>query len=124
MKVLIPGGSGLVGRALSQELIASGHSCLILSRRPGVPADLPDGIRVATWDGTSTEDLRPLLEGIDAVVHLMGESIGAGRWTPPRKREILEARTLVDRFLMVYEDVYRHLDQNPEFNPIDESELN
>jgi Lon protease-like protein len=41
-----------------------------------------------------------------------------------RKREILEARTLVDRFLMVYEDVYRHLDQNPDFNEIDESELN
>jgi Lon protease-like protein len=41
-----------------------------------------------------------------------------------RKREILEARTLVDRFLMVYEDVYRHLDQNPEFSELDENQLN
>lgn len=41
-----------------------------------------------------------------------------------RKQQILEAATLVDRFLMVYEDVYRHLDLNPEFGNLDETELN
>jgi Lon protease-like protein len=41
-----------------------------------------------------------------------------------RKQAILEAPTLVGRFLMVYEDVYRHLDQNPEFGDLDETELN
>lgn len=41
-----------------------------------------------------------------------------------RKQRILEAATQVDRFLMVYEDVYRHMDVNPEFDEIDESELN
>jgi Lon protease-like protein len=41
-----------------------------------------------------------------------------------RKQQILEAATQVDRFLMVYEDVYRHLDLNPDLDEIDESELN
>ena len=41
-----------------------------------------------------------------------------------RKQQILEAPTQVDRFLMVYEDVYSHLDLNPELDAIDDSELN
>lgn len=44
--------------------------------------------------------------------------------TADRKQRILEAPTVVDRFLMVYEDVFRHMDVNPEFDDIDESELN
>jgi uncharacterized protein (TIGR01777 family) len=97
MKVLIPGGSGLVGRALSQELLSNGHSVLILSRRRGAIPGLPAGAQVTAWNGTSVEDLRPLLEGIDAVVNLAGESIGAGRWTAARKRAILESRTETSR---------------------------
>lgn len=92
MRVLIPGGSGLVGRALSQELISNGHSCLILSRRPDALSRIPTGAQLGSWAGTSAADLRPLLEGVDAVVHLMGESIGAGRWTPAAKRAILDSR--------------------------------
>jgi hypothetical protein len=41
-----------------------------------------------------------------------------------RKQQILEAPTQVDRFLMVYEDLYRHLDLNPDLHEIDDSELN
>lgn len=97
MRVLIPGGSGLVGRALSQELISNGHSCVILSRRTGADLDLPAGAQVAVWNGTSVDALRPLLEGIDAVVNLAGESIGAGRWTAARKKAILESRARTSR---------------------------
>ncbi|NIA01676.1 MAG: TIGR01777 family protein [Bacteroidia bacterium] len=93
MKVLIPGGSGLVGRALAKELSARGHSCVVLSRWPAAVSDLPEGVQVSGWDGISAERLRPLLEGVDVVVHLAGENIGAGRWTAARKRAILESRT-------------------------------
>lgn len=41
-----------------------------------------------------------------------------------RKQQILEAPSQVDRFLMVYEDVYNHLDLNPDLDEIDDSELN
>ncbi len=93
MRVLIPGGSGLVGRALSKELSARGHSCVVLSRRPDAVSGLPGGVQVAAWDGISAEGLRPLLEGVDVVVHLAGENIGSGRWTAARKRAILQSRT-------------------------------
>ena len=93
MRVLITGGSGLVGRALSQELSSAGHDCLILSRRPGELSGFPTGTLFGAWNGSSAEDLRPLLEGVDAVVHLIGESIGEGRWTASRKQAILQSRT-------------------------------
>jgi Lon protease-like protein len=41
-----------------------------------------------------------------------------------RKRQLLEASTLSDRFLMVYEDLYRHLDRNPEFGSFSPDQLN
>jgi hypothetical protein len=44
--------------------------------------------------------------------------------TADRKQRILEAPTVVDRFLMVYENVFRHMDVNPEFDDIDEGQLN
>ncbi len=44
--------------------------------------------------------------------------------TADRKQRILEASTVVDRFLLVYEEVYRHMDVNPELDDIDESQLN
>jgi Lon protease-like protein len=44
--------------------------------------------------------------------------------TAERKQMLLEAETLSDRFLMVYEDLYRHLDQNPDFGEFSPDELN
>ena len=93
MKVLITGGSGLVGRALCQELSTAGHGCLILSRNPDGLSGFPAGTVFDAWNGSSAEDLRPLVEGVDAVVHLIGESIGEGRWTAARKQAILQSRT-------------------------------
>ncbi len=42
----------------------------------------------------------------------------------PRKQEILEADTLTDRFLMVYEDLFRHLENNPDFGTVEPGDLN
>jgi Lon protease-like protein len=44
--------------------------------------------------------------------------------TAERKQMLLEAETLSDRFLMVYEDLYQHLDQNPDFGEFSPDELN
>jgi len=99
MKVLIPGGSGLVGRALVPELTSRGHSCVILTRSPEAVSGFPAGTELVAWSGTSAEGLQPTLEGVDAVVHLAGESIGAGRWTEARKKSILDSRTQSTRAL-------------------------
>ncbi|MDQ4127187.1 MAG: TIGR01777 family oxidoreductase [Actinomycetota bacterium] len=90
MNVLISGATGLIGTALIPELEAAGHSVTRLTRSPRSADDLG-------WDpeaGTIDD-----LEGTDAVVHLAGESIAEGRWTPEKKRRILESRKKGTRML-------------------------
>ena len=91
MNVLISGATGLLGSALIPELEAGGHRVSRLTRSPRSADDL-------RWDpeaGTIEGDL----EGTDAVVHLAGESIAEGRWTPEKKRRILESRRNGTRLL-------------------------
>ena len=92
MRVAITGGTGLIGRALAGELAAGGHDAVVLSRRPGVVEGLPAGVSVRGWDTVDVDDLVPVLESVDAVVHLAGENIGARRWTQGQKNRIRESR--------------------------------
>lgn len=79
--VAITGSSGLVGRALRARLGASGIRVVPLVR--GVPAHQEE----RTWSRAGCD-----LTGVDAVVHLAGESIASGPWTSARRRRILESR--------------------------------
>ena len=92
MRVAITGGTGLIGRGLAGELVAAGHEVVVLSRRPGVVASLPAGVSVRAWDTVDVDDLVPVLETVDAVVHLAGENIGARRWTEGQKQRIRQSR--------------------------------
>jgi uncharacterized protein (TIGR01777 family) len=91
MNVLISGATGLIGSALIPELEAGGHRITRLTRSP----EGDDDIR---WD-PSAGKIDGTLEGIDAVVHLAGESIAEGRWTPEKKRRIMESRKEGTRLL-------------------------
>ncbi len=86
MHVAVSGSSGLIGSALIAFLAARGHQVTRLVRRS------PGGEREIQWD--PEEGVRGLsrLEGVDAVVHLAGENIASGRWTPQRKAEIRRSR--------------------------------
>jgi len=90
-RVLVAGGAGLVGAPLVRALLARGASVSVLSRRPG-HLHLPPGAAAHGW-----EDLRPLVEGADAIFNLAGEGIADGRWTPRRKAAIRESRVLATR---------------------------
>jgi uncharacterized protein (TIGR01777 family) len=92
MKVIVSGGSGLIGRALVADLAADGHWPTVLSRSPDRLRDLPDGATAAAWDAKSAEPLTPLVAGADAVIHLAGEGIADGRWSAERKRRIRDSR--------------------------------
>ena len=82
-RIAVSGASGLIGSALAPFLTSGGHRVDRLVRRGGA------GI---AWDpATGTLD-SAALDGVDAIVHLAGESIAAGRWTPARKRAILDSR--------------------------------
>lgn len=92
MRVLITGGTGLIGRALSADLAGAGHDVIVLSRRPEKATGLPRGVRVERWDALTADGWGPLADGAGAIVNLAGESIAAGRWTGKRKRCIRDSR--------------------------------
>lgn len=96
MRVVITGGTGLIGRDLARELGGAGHDVVILTRDPGRAGRLPPGVRAAGWDGRSAAGWAPLLDAGDGVetaaVHLAGESIAEGRWTGEKKRRIRASR--------------------------------
>ena len=86
MHVAVTGSRGLVGSALVSFLTTGDHRVTRLVR--GAPVG-PDEV---AWDsGRGMADLSRL-DGVDAVVHLAGENIAAGRWTPARKAEIRRSR--------------------------------
>lgn len=92
MRVVITGGSGLIGGALARHLGAAGYDAVILSRDPGKVGSLPPGVRAAGWDGLTARGWVDLLDEKTSIVHLAGEGIASGRWTEERKRRILDSR--------------------------------
>jgi uncharacterized protein (TIGR01777 family) len=97
MRVLITGGTGLIGRALAAELVSHGHEAVVLSRSPERASGLPDGVRVVGWDARTTAGWGHLADGAGAIVNLAGASIaGEGffpsRWTEEQRRVIRESR--------------------------------
>lgn len=96
MRVLISGSHGLIGSALREALLADGATVGRLVRRK----DQAAGGDVY-WNYEAGEADLARMDGCDAVVHLAGESLAAGRWTPARKTAIRWSR----------EDGTRHLAQ-------------
>lgn len=90
-RVVITGGTGLIGRALAAKLVESGRDVVVVSRSAN-PEGVPGGCRVARWDGSSAGALVSELDGAAAIVNLAGESIAGGRWGVERKRRILDSR--------------------------------
>ena len=94
MRVIITGGTGLIGRALTASLAADGHEVVILSRSPEKATGLPQGARAVRWDGRTATGWGELADGAEAIVNLAGESIGGENMvaliTKPWTRERLE----------------------------------
>lgn len=99
LTVAVTGAGGLIGSALSSFLTTGGHCVLRLVRGAPTAAD------AVSWDPRRGTIDAAALEGIDALVHLAGENIGAGRWTPARKESIRRSR--VEGTRLVAETVAR-----------------
>jgi uncharacterized protein (TIGR01777 family) len=87
-QVLITGGSGLIGQNLGRSLQQSGHEVSILSRKSSPGSSIPSHY----WDVEGQEISKELVNSCEYIVHLAGANIGQGRWTPARKRVIVESR--------------------------------
>jgi len=94
MRVLLSGSSGLVGSALIPVLTGSGHQVVRLVRSQ--PSSEASEVR---WDPEAGQIDATGLKGVDAAVHLAGESIAAGRWTAAKKARILESRVKGTRLI-------------------------
>lgn len=101
MKIVIAGGSGFLGRALSERFIADGHRVLVLTRGAGASAPWEGPRSSLAWTPNGIAgDWAAALEQADAVVNLAGESIADGRWTDSRKARILSSRLEATRSLV------------------------
>jgi uncharacterized protein (TIGR01777 family) len=105
MKVLISGGSGLVGSALTHALRADGNSVAHFVRTGNNAA--PGDVR---WNPSTASVDVPSIEGCDAIVHLSGASISDGRWTSKRKTILRSSRVDSTRILV---DSLAHLKKPP-----------
>jgi uncharacterized protein (TIGR01777 family) len=86
--ILITGGSGLIGRALSDALVQKGREVRWLSRTAGVR----NGVRAYRWN-IATEEVDPAaLQGVDHIIHLAGAGIADKRWTATRVKELIDSR--------------------------------
>ena len=98
MRIIITGGTGLIGRALCAELVQAGYEVVVLSRSPSRNAGfLPEEVTVVGWDNQTGRDWAHLADGAEAIVNLAGESLAGKnflnmRWTPQRKSEIVDSR--------------------------------
>lgn len=96
MKILINGASGLIGSALQVSFKEKGYELLLASRNPAKDE------KHVQWDadtGFSDDDLERL-EGLDAVIHLAGESISGLRWTEEKKKAIRDSRVFGTRTMI------------------------
>ena len=99
MRIIITGGTGLIGRALAAELIPHDHEVIVLSRRPERAASMPAGTHLEQWDGRTAYGWVHLVDGADAIVNLAGASI-AGLWTASRKGRIQDSRLNAGRAVL------------------------
>jgi len=87
--ILITGGTGVVGRNLTETLLQKGFTVSHLSRKPGKnPA-----VKTYLWN-VEQDIIHPdCITGVDTIVHLAGEGIVDRRWTDQRKKILIESRT-------------------------------
>lgn len=99
MKVAITGATGFVGSRLVQRLHELGETILVLTRNPDkgrrvFPTSAYPNLEVVGYSPTKSGSWQQSVAGCDAVINLAGAPIAEERWTPQRKREIMDSRKL------------------------------
>jgi uncharacterized protein (TIGR01777 family) len=93
LRIVLPGGSGQVGRVLARHFQAAGHHVTVLTRGPYTAP-----WQTVHWDGESIGDWTEHLEGADVCINLAGRSVNC-RYTPENRRAIYDSRIDTTRLL-------------------------
>ena len=88
MKVMIAGGSGFLGRALTKSLLADGHQVFILTRG----RHTVEGAQSIQWDARTTSGWGHLVNEMDVMINLVGKTLASWPWTASTKRAFYESR--------------------------------
>ncbi len=91
MRVLISGGTGMIGSELARFLLAEGHEVWILTRKSSGMTH-PGGVKYVPWDGRSSLEWKDGLDEVDAVVNLIGERLAKWPWSASRKQVFWDSR--------------------------------
>ena len=90
--VLITGGTGMVGQALTNTLVKKGYKVIILTRNAGGKRQ-QEHVHYATWDVTKQQIDIAALQTADYIIHLAGAGVVEKKWTVAYKKEIQDSRT-------------------------------
>ena len=91
MKVVIAGGTGFVGHELIGQLVEAKHEVTVLTRDPSKASLVQQPVRHERWDGETVGPWLSEIDGADAVLNYVGESIGE-RWSAKRRILIRDSR--------------------------------
>ena len=92
MRIAITGATGLIGKSLCPRLQREGHQLVVFARNTrSAQKSFPD-TQVVEWDALTGPPPAGSLDGVEAVVHLLGENIAGGRWSEKRKNAVRESR--------------------------------
>lgn len=97
--VLITGGTGLTGRALTQALLQKGYRVVILSRQPGQQSG-DVNLVFAEWNVEQQTIDKEAIGTADYIIHLAGAGVAEKRWTSKRKQEIISSRVLSSKLVV------------------------
>src|SRR3990172_8232374 len=90
MNIMIAGGSGFLGRALTKSFLADGHQVFILTRSSGKMKD----VHAVLWDAKTTNGWGHLVNEMDVIIHLAGKTLNSWPWTAATKRAFHDSRIL------------------------------
>lgn len=101
MKILITGATGFVGSTLTQHLLDQGHEIVILTRNKDRTPTLfkNSKVKIFEWKNYNTSPPIESIHGINGVINLMGENIGAKRWSDEQKKILYDSRVVATKNL-------------------------
>lgn len=99
MRILVTGATGVIGRHLVHALTARGDVVTVTSRDRN-RAHIELAVQAHTWNPLAGPPPSEALVDVDAIVHLLGEGVADGRWTPARKQAIRDSRIIGTRNLV------------------------